>query len=132
MSLTTILYVEDSRLIAGIVRDLLTREGWRVEVCADGNAALNRLAGAVRYDLLLLDNELPGASGMELARYARRLPCYRRTPIIMLSAGNYEDEARGAGVDEFLRKPEGVSALADTIKRLLDAASSKEEITNDE
>jgi two-component system chemotaxis response regulator CheY len=119
MSLT-ILYVEDSRLIASLVRDLLTREGWRVEVCTDGNAALNRLAGAVRYDLLLFDNGLPGASGMELVRYARKLPRYKQTPIIMLSASDIEDEARGAGVNLFLRKPDGIEMLVDAVRRLIE------------
>jgi CheY-like chemotaxis protein len=118
MSLT-ILYVEDSRLIVSLVRDLLTREGSRVEVCADGNAALNRLAGAVRYDLLLLDNGLPHVSGMELVRYARRLPRYQQTPIIMLSAGEHEEEAKSAGVDLFLRKPDGIETLVESVKRLL-------------
>jgi two-component system chemotaxis response regulator CheY len=115
-----ILHVEDSRLIASLVRDLLTHEGWRVEVCADGNAALNRLAGAVGYDLLLFDNGLPGASGMELTRYARRLPRYKQTPIIMLSAGDVKDEACMAGVDLFLKKPEEIERLVDAIKRLLE------------
>jgi two-component system chemotaxis response regulator CheY len=115
----TILYVEDSRLVADAVRDALEAEGWRVEVCADGHAALNKLAGAIRCDLLLLDNGLPGVSGLELARYARNLPRYRHTPIIMLSADDLSDEARGAGVDLFLRKPDGVAGLVDGVRRLL-------------
>jgi two-component system chemotaxis response regulator CheY len=118
MSLT-ILCVEDSQLIVRLVCNLLTSEGWRVEVYADGNAALNRLAGAVRYDLLLFDNELPHVSGMELTRYARRLPRYQQTPIIMLSAGDCGNEARGAGVDEFLRKPDEIERLVDAVKKLL-------------
>jgi CheY-like chemotaxis protein len=117
MSLT-ILHVEDSKLIAQLVRDLLTSEGWRVEVCIDGNAALNRLAGGASYDLLLLDNGLPHVSGMELVRYARRLPRYQQTPIIMLSAGAHEEEAKRAGVDLFLRKPDEIEGLVDAIRRL--------------
>ena len=100
MSLT-ILYVEDNRLVSAAVRELLEGEGWRVELYADGNSALNRLAGGVRYDLLLLDNDLPGASGMELARYACSLPAYRGTPIIMLSADGLESEARVAALTCF-------------------------------
>jgi two-component system chemotaxis response regulator CheY len=116
----TILHVEDSRVVARLVCNRLAAEGWQVEMCADGRAAFNRLVGEVRYDLLLLDNELPGMSGLELTRYARQLPRYRKTPIIMLSAGDYETEARGAGVDLFLRKPEGIDALVESIKRLIE------------
>jgi DNA-binding response OmpR family regulator len=117
MSLT-ILYVEDNRLVADAVRDLLEGEGWRVDLCADGNAAMNRIAGVVAYDLLLFDNDLPGATGLELARYARRLASYRTTPIIMVSATDCGVEARGAGVDLFLRKPDDIHALVAAVRRL--------------
>jgi two-component system chemotaxis response regulator CheY len=116
----TILYVEDNRLVSQAVRDLLESEGWRVAWCSDGNSAMNRLAGGVRYDLLLLDNDLPGASGMELARYARSLPAYRGTPIIMLSAGVREGEARDAGADLFLRKPDDIDALVAAVRQLIE------------
>jgi two-component system chemotaxis response regulator CheY len=116
----TILYVEDNKLVSEAVCDLLECEGWTVELCADGNRALNRLAGGVRYDLLLLDNDLPGASGIELVRYARTLHYYRSTPIIMLSADERESEARGAGADLFLRKPDDIPALADVVRRLIE------------
>jgi CheY-like chemotaxis protein len=118
MSLT-ILLVEDNKLVADAVRDLLEGEGWRVESCADGNCAMNRLAGSFAYDLLLFDNELPGASGIELTRYARRLPAYRHTPIIMISATDCQADARRAGVDLFLRKPDDVHALVNAVRRLI-------------
>jgi CheY-like chemotaxis protein len=115
----SILYAEDSRVVADVLKETLESEGWTVEVCADGNAALNRIAGEVAYDLLLLDNELPGVSGLELARYARKLHAYRGTPIIMLSATDCRAEARRADVDAFLLKPEGVSQIVERITRLL-------------
>jgi two-component system chemotaxis response regulator CheY len=114
----TILYVEDNRLVSAAVRDLLEGEGWRVEFYANGNSAMNRLAGGVRYDLLLLDNDLPGASGLELTRYARNLPTYRTTPIIMVSAADCSAEARGAGVDLFLSKPDDIHALIQAVRKL--------------
>jgi CheY-like chemotaxis protein len=115
----SIFYAEDSRLVADMVKETLESEGWTVEVCSDGNTALNRIACEARYDLLLLDNELPGVSGLELARYARKLRSYRSTPIIMLSATDCRAEAQHADVDAFLLKPEGVSLVVETITRLL-------------
>jgi CheY-like chemotaxis protein len=114
----TILFVEDHQLVADAVRDLLEGEGWRVDLCADGHAAMNRIAGVVAYDLLLFDNELPGATGLELTRYARSLPSYRRTPIIMVSASDCRADARRAGVDLFLRKPDDMHALVEAVRRL--------------
>lgn len=115
----SIFYAEDSRVVADAVKETLESEGWTVEVCSDGNTALNRIACEARYDLLLLDNELPGVNGLELARYARKLRSYRSTPIIMLSATDCRAEAQDARVDAFLLKPEGVSLVVETITRLL-------------
>jgi two-component system chemotaxis response regulator CheY len=114
----TILYVEDHKLVAGAVRDLLEGEGWRVAVCADGSSGMNKLAGGFAYDLLLLDNDLPGASGIELTRYARNLASYQRTPIIMVSAADCRADALSAGVDLFLRKPDDIAVLVDAVRRL--------------
>jgi two-component system chemotaxis response regulator CheY len=115
----TILYVEDDKLVSEAVRDLLEGEGWSVHSCADGNSAMNKLAGGFAYDLLLFDNDLPGASGVELTRYARSLPSYRRTPIIMLSATDCRADARSAGVNLFLGKPDDVHALIGAVRRLM-------------
>jgi CheY-like chemotaxis protein len=115
----TILYAEDYKVISDAVMEALGEEGWRVDVCADGRAALSRIEGEMHYDLLLLDNELPHICGLELARRARQLPHRRRTPIIMLSTGELGREAREAGADLFLKKPGDMPALADAIRRLL-------------
>jgi two-component system chemotaxis response regulator CheY len=114
-----ILHVEDNGQLAEAVRETLGEEGWKVETCADGVEALHQLAGETHYDLLLFDNELPGASGIELVRRARGLEHRRKTPIIMLSASDCEENARRAGVDAFLRKPQDIERLIGTVGRLL-------------
>jgi CheY-like chemotaxis protein len=80
---------------------------------------MNRIAGGSVYDLLLLDNDLPGVSGIEITRYARHLAVYRSTPIAMLSASDCEAEARQAGVNAFLLKPDDAGLIVATISRLL-------------
>jgi CheY-like chemotaxis protein/predicted negative regulator of RcsB-dependent stress response len=114
-----ILHVEDNQEVAVAVRDVLEDEGWAVRHCADGAQARREIASDTHYDLLLLDNELPGANGIELMRRARSLPRRRQTPIIMLSASNCEAEARRAGADAFLRKPRDIALLVETVARLL-------------
>jgi CheY-like chemotaxis protein len=115
----TILYAEDYKVISDAVSETLEAEDWHVQVCADGLAALSLIEDGAHFDLLLLDNELPHVSGLELARRARELPHRRRTPIIMLSASEVGPEAREAGADLFLKKPDDMKTLADTIRRLL-------------
>jgi CheY-like chemotaxis protein len=114
-----ILHVEDNPTVATVVKETLEAERWQVETCADGTAALEKVAGEARYDLLLLDYDLPGANGIQIAQHARELTHRRQTPIVILSAALNEAAARAAGADAFLRKPEDLSSLAETITRLL-------------
>ncbi|HEY9405708.1 MAG TPA: response regulator [Pyrinomonadaceae bacterium] len=114
-----ILLVEDHKIVAQAVQETLEAEGWRVSLCGDGGVALLRLASETRYSLLLLDNNLPSVSGIELVRYARTLPHRREMPIIMFSASECGGEARRAGVDEFLRKPQDTGKIVETVARLL-------------
>jgi CheY-like chemotaxis protein len=59
----TILYVEDSQFVSDAVKETLEGEGWQVESCVDGSVALLLIKSNRRYDVLLLDNELPNVSG---------------------------------------------------------------------
>jgi len=77
------------------------------------------LTGDEHYDVLVVDNNLPGLSGLELVQRARKITHRRRTPIVMLSGDDYESEAWRAGVDAFLKKPEEIADLPTTITRLL-------------
>jgi len=114
-----LLHVEDDESFANVVKDTLELEGWTVELLRDGDAALERLRGETDYDLLIFDNELPGMSGVELIRRTRQIPHRQQTPIIMLSASDAELEARCAGANAFLKKPEEITVIAETIARLL-------------
>ncbi len=123
----TILHVEDNKEIAAVVNDLLVIEGYVVAHCGKSEAALRKLATNARYDLLLFDNDLPGLSGVELVRRARKISHRRRTPIILHSGSDCEAEAWRAGVDAFLRKGENLNVLSSTVSRLLRAGVEDEE-----
>jgi CheY-like chemotaxis protein len=114
-----ILHVEDDALVAAAVREVLKSEGWRVSTYTDGLEALREIEGGTHYDLMIIDKQLPGADGLDLVSRARELPHRQLAPVIMLSAGDFEREARRAGASVFLRKPEDMHALAETIARLL-------------
>jgi two-component system chemotaxis response regulator CheY len=118
--LPPILYAEDYKLVADAVKETLQTVGFRVVICPDGAIATWRIGGPAPYSLFIFDSRLPHVGGLELVRYARQLPHRQHTPIIMLSASNDEAEAMRAGVDVFLRKPDGVQHLLPTITALLD------------
>jgi len=114
-----ILHVEDNEQIAKLVKDMFASKEWRVELCTDGYSALEKLTGNDHYDVLVVDNDLPGLSGLEVVQRARKVRHRWRTPIVMLAGSDCEKEAWGAGVNDFLRKPEQTSELPSRISRLL-------------
>jgi DNA-binding response OmpR family regulator len=104
---------KDDPHIAEAAKVSLEEMCWAVETCASGAEAMRRIRGKERYDILILDNDLdPGASGLDVARRARRLRHRQRTPILVLSGGDVEQEAWRAGADAFLAKPQGMDKLA--------------------
>jgi CheY-like chemotaxis protein len=115
----SILHAEDNTQIANLINEMFAGESWRVELCTDGDSALRKLTSDERFDLLLVDNELPGLSGLDLVKRARKITHRRRTPIVMLSGTDCETDAWRAGVDAFLKKPEQINEVPSTVTRLL-------------
>lgn len=105
--------------MARTLGNALTAEGWRVQLCTDGDTALRKLTGNEHYDLLIFDNNIPGIDGIELVERARKISSRRRTPIIVVSGDDCEKEAWRAGANAFLHKHEAVDQLTSTVKRLL-------------
>ncbi len=103
-----VLLVEDDTTVAAVIRGLLQQQGHRVVHVANGLAALAELERG-RHDVLLLDLDLPGVDGFQLARLIRqREGDAGHLPIVAITArsgGDEEQRARRAGMDGFLRKP---------------------------
>lgn len=106
-------------MVAKLIGEVLESADFRVQLCADGDAALRMLTGNDPYDVLIIDNSLPGLSGLELVQRTRKMTHRRRMPIIMLSGDDIEKQAWSAGADEFLRKPKGMDRIVSTVERLL-------------
>ena len=115
-----ILHVEDNEIVTTMVKETLENQGWQVVTCADGNVALEKISGEDEYDVLLLDYDLPGVNGVEIINRARELDHRCDTPIVMLAASPVEAAAREAGADVFLRKPQDVTRLVETINHFLE------------
>jgi PAS domain S-box-containing protein len=102
----TILVVEDDEPVrAGLAR-AFEAEGHRVLACGDAAEALRELHRE-GCDLIVLDVELPGVSGLALCRLLRAQAATRRLPVIILSSHDREEykvEAFAAGADDFVVK----------------------------
>jgi DNA-binding response OmpR family regulator len=100
-----VLIAEDERRLADAIARGLRREGMAVDLAPDGGDALIK-ARVVRYDVLVLDRDLPGVHGDEVCRAVRgERP---ETGILMLTAaGTLEDVIEGLslGADDYLAKP---------------------------
>jgi two-component system, sensor histidine kinase and response regulator len=114
-----VLVVDDSATNREVLEYQL--RSWRMAPDSVGDAATAldalRAAAARRepYELVVLDFNLPGATGIELAREIRAEPGFRSLPLVMLSSGGDPAEARSAGIAACLTKPIRQSRLHDTI-----------------
>jgi len=103
--MSRILIVEDEPDIALGLEEDLRRQGYDVEVAADGEAALRR-GLAQPWDLILLDIMLPKLDGFAVCRELRR--ARMKTPIILLTAKTHEAEkvmGLELGADDYVTKP---------------------------
>jgi DNA-binding response OmpR family regulator len=113
-----ILIVDDDEELAGLLSELLTREGFRVDMQHDGVKGLATALGG-GFDLMILDVMLPGMDGFEILRRVRR---ESRLPVLMLTArGEDEDRIIGLelGADDYLPKPFNPRELSARVKAIL-------------
>ena len=117
-----VLVAEDNETNRQVLRAILERAGHRLTVVEDGDAALDLLQQRVDdFDLLVLDKNMPGRSGLDVFRALRFMNPRARIPTIILSADATSwamDECRDAGIDAYLTKPVESRRLLETIARL--------------
>lgn len=114
-----ILIIEDERLLAESLKNLLEAKGFQVETVYDGITGAEYAELGV-YDLLILDVMMPGMDGYQVARTVRAKRY--ATPILMLTArSGLEDRIEGlnAGADYYLTKPFDARELLACINALL-------------
>ena len=116
-----VLVTEDDEILAAAVAAGLRREGMAVDVALDGDAALERLAVS-RYDVVVLDRDLPGVPGVSGDDVCRALVAERsETRVLMLTAARSvreRVEGLGLGADDYLPKPFDFSELVARIQAL--------------
>ena len=113
-----LLVVEDEHSLREDIAKKLRLSGYEVDACADGEAALEALA-AERYDLVLLDLNLPKVDGMQVLRSLRQHDL--ETCVLILSArSEISDKVEGldAGANDYLSKPFHLAELEARVRSL--------------
>ena len=113
-----LLVIEDERALCETIVRSLRRQAYSVDFCYDGEKALELIA-VEKYDLILLDLNLPGKDGMTVLRTLRQTD--RETRVLILSArSEVEDKVEGldAGANDYLAKPFHLAELEARIRSL--------------
>ncbi len=124
-----VMVVEDERDIRDILKNLLEEEGFQVVAFENGMNILEDIR-VNQPDLLLLDQILPGKTGVEAVREVRGSEFFATLPIIMVTGLSGEDEkvnALDVGADDYVTKPFYPKELAARIKALARRSSFGQE-----
>ena len=118
MSSPSILVIDDEQQIRRVLRSTLSFRGYEISEAATGEEGVE-LAGRLKPDLILLDVNLPGISGIQACKEIRRTS---DVPIIMLTVRNAERDkvvALDAGADDYVTKPFGIEELLARVRASL-------------
>ncbi len=118
-----VMLVEDNPQNMKLLEMLLRSKNYILLKACDGEAALD-MATREQPDLIVMDMQLPGMSGLEVTKQLRQMPVFRKTPIIALTAYAMRGDRERfleAGCDAYLSKPISTRELPGIIDQMLQA-----------
>jgi two-component system sensor histidine kinase RpfC len=122
-----VLVADDCRMNRYVMKDMLNQLGVSPDIAASGNAALEQLRNNV-YDIIMLDIQMPGISGIDVIKEYRHLhPAAESVPIVVITGDATQevyDECVQLGVYRFLLKPVDHGKLVHAISGLISATGS--------
>jgi len=119
--MSTILIVEDNDKNMKLARDVLQVRGYATLEATTGEEGV-RLARERRPDLVLMDIQLPGISGIEALRQLRADPATSAIPVLAVTASVMEQDRRqitAAGFDAYVGKPINLKDFLEAVRRAL-------------
>jgi two-component system, cell cycle response regulator DivK len=117
----TILIVEDNELNMKLFHDLLEAHGYNILQARDGMEAL-KLARHHKPDLILMDIQLPGISGLEVMKWIKEADDLKAIRIIAVTAfamKGDKEKIRAGGCDAYIAKPISIRNFLETVERLI-------------
>lgn len=104
---TSILVVDDNRQVLELVNHVLAEAGYSISFIPKGQFLFQRLSSQ-KFDLVLLDINLPGISGFDLLRQLKSDPVFKTLPVIIISAEEEDDtlaKCFALGASDYIKKP---------------------------
>ncbi|HNN04689.1 MAG TPA: PAS domain S-box protein, partial [Leptospiraceae bacterium] len=109
-----ILLVEDNAINQIVANEILTAEGLQVKIANNGEEALQMIAGPEKFDLILMDLQMPVMGGYEAAQKIRKIPGFRKLPIIAMTADvmtGIREKVLESGMNDYITKPVNVNSM---------------------
>ncbi|MFL0355385.1 response regulator [Erythrobacter sp. GH1-10] len=116
-----VMVVEDNDLNRKLFCDVLKANGFEVEPVADGDSVLET-ARACSPDLIIMDIQLPGVSGVDLIEAAKQDMLLAQIPVLAVTAfaaKGDEERIRAAGASGYLSKPVSIMPFMNAVKELI-------------
>jgi two-component system cell cycle response regulator DivK len=122
----TLLVVEDNELNLKLYRDIIEAHGHRVLHTKDGEGAME-MARRMAPDLILMDIQLPGPSGLEVIKWLRQDESLKTIPVIAVTSfamKGDEERCREGGFDAYIAVPISINQFLETIDRFLQTGTA--------
>ena len=130
--ISKILVIDDDENIRTSLYDILNMENYRVVTESDGHRAIDVIREQ-KPDVILLDVNMPGMSGIEITKIIKDDPQLRLIPVIIVTGNNDQKtklDALKSGADEFLNKPPHVAELLVRVRALLKVKAFNDHLQN--
>jgi two-component system chemotaxis response regulator CheY len=117
----TALVVDDSPTMRQMVALTLTNAGFKVVEAEDGKDAINKVAGALKMDIVVTDLNMPKMDGISLIKELRKMAAFKFTPILMLtteSAADKKQAGKEAGATGWIVKPFNPEVMLKIIEKI--------------